>query len=87
MTPTTPSGRYSTDADWLAISRPEGTLRRLSTFSACPPAQARWSIASAASSMASPCGLPVSWCITSASWASRRVITPFQADRWRSRSS
>ena len=29
-----------------------------------------------ASSVASLCGLPVSWCTTSASWAIRRVITP-----------
>ena len=44
-------------------------------------------MASAASSIASPCGLPVSWCITSASWASRRVIAPFQVCRCFSRSS
>jgi len=44
-------------------------------------------MASAHSSMASPCGLPVSACISSASCAIRRVITPFQLCRCRSRSS
>ena len=44
-------------------------------------------MASAHSSIASPCGLPVSWCITSASWAMRRVIAPFQVCRCFSRSS
>ena len=44
-------------------------------------------MASEASRRASPCGLPVSWCMRSASWATRRVITPFQAERCRSRSS
>ena len=33
-------------------------------------------MASPISSCASPCGLPVSWCTTSASWAIRRVRTP-----------
>ena len=83
----TPSGWYSTYAAWLAITSPLETLRRLSTFSACDAAHARWSMASAASSIASPCGLPVSWCITSASWAIRRVIAPFQVCRCFSRSS
>ena len=52
---------------------------RSSTFSACLAAQAMWSSARAASRVASLCGLPVSWCTTSASWAIRRVITPFHA--------
>ena len=40
-----------------------------------------------ASSVASLCGLPVSWCTTSASWAMRRVITPAHAVRRSARSS
>ena len=87
MTPTTPSGRYSTVHAWLAITSPAGTLRRPRTFWAFFAAQAMWSMARLASSVASLCGLPVSWCTTSASWAMRRVITPAHAVRRSARSS
>jgi hypothetical protein len=40
-------------------------------------AQAVWSMARTISSIASPCGLPVSACTTSASCWARRVSTPF----------
>ena len=59
---------------WTSPAR-AGRLRRLSTFSACPAAQARWSTARAASSTPSACGLPISRCMTSASSAMRRAIT------------
>ena len=54
---------------------------------ACFAAQAMWSMARPASSVASLCGFPVSWCTTSASWAMRRVITPAHAVRRSARSS
>src|SRR3954468_10535904 len=76
MTPMTPRGRYSMLAAWLAISTPLDTLCRPSTFLACDAAQARWSIANPASSIASAWGLPVSWCTTSASCAIRRARIP-----------
>ena len=44
-------------------------------------------MAIAASSVASPCGLPVSRNTRSASCANRRVITPFQVRRCSARSS
>ena len=87
MTPTTPSGLYSTVAAWLAITSPEETFWRPSTFLAFLPAQAMWSSASATSRVASLCGLPVSRCIRSAIWAIRRVITPFQMFSFSARSS
>ena len=74
-------------ADWLAISSPEETLRAPSTFLAFLAAHAMWSMASTISSWASPCGLPVSRCERSASWAMRRVITLRQVSRCSARSS
>src|SRR6478735_924996 len=81
MTPTTPSGLKATDADWLTIIRPDDTRRRPSTLPACPAAHAMCSIASPASSIASPIGLPISRRISSASSGSRWVIEVFQALR------
>src|SRR4051794_10392946 len=77
----TPRGRYSTVAAWFAITSPLGTRCRPSTFLALAAAQARWSIASPHSSIAPACGLPVSWCTTSASCAIRRARIPRHLSR------
>ena len=87
MTPTTPSGLYSTVAAWLAISRPGETFEGPSTFLACLAAHATWSMARAISSCASAIGLPVSLRDTAASCAMRRVMTLRHVRRISARSS
>ena len=87
MTPTTPSGLYSTVDFWLAMTRPDETRCGPSTFLACLAAQATWSMARAISSWASAIGLPVSACESVASCAMRRVMTLRHVSRCSARSS
>ena len=68
MTPTTPSGWYSTVDAWLMAASPLRTRRERSTRRACLAAQSMCTMARMISSLASSSGLPVSSCM---SWASR----------------
>ena len=79
MTPTTPSGWYSSVAAWLMATRPLRTRRGRSTRRACRAAQSMCTIASRISSWASASGLPVSVCTSSARRPIYRVICDFQA--------
>ena len=79
MTATTPSGWYSSKEVWFTDSSPLRTRRGPSTREAFFAAQSRCRIASTISSLASPSGLPVSWCTSSDSRLRYRVRYDFQA--------
>ena len=79
MTPTTPSGWYSTLAAWFSIAMPLGTRRGLSTEWACLAAQSRCRIVLTISSVASSSGLPVSSCTSCASRPMYLVMCDFHA--------
>ena len=87
MTPMTPSGWYSSMAEWLYISSPLGTRCGFSTERACRAAQSRCRIVLMISSVASSSGLPVSSCTCRASRPMYLVRCDFQASSRSLRSS
>ena len=81
MTPTTPSGWYSTEAAWLASTRVPRTRRGPSTLAALRAAQSRCSTIIRTSMRASASGLPFSRWTRATSSSVRRTSSAQQASR------